>query len=157
MPGTDDLTGARSTVHATAIAVGSAAALIRGPSGCGKSDLALRCLAVPTVDFFGQRAAVLVADDQVIVTPAGGRLQLSAPPAIKGLIEVRGLGILTMPTVDTAHLVLVVDLVAPTAVERLPKVAFVSLLGHRVRHLRLTPFEASAPIKLLLGIKEAST
>ena len=143
-------------VHGTAVTLGSAAALIRGASGSGKSDLALRCLAVPAGALI-REAARLVADDQVIVTRAGTELLVSAPNTILGRLEVRGVGVLEVPAVAAARLVLVVELVAPDQVERMPDEHYVWLDGVRVPCLRLAPFEASAPAKMLLCLQRADT
>src|SRR5262245_7617681 len=98
-------------VHATAIAIDGAAILLRGPPGAGKSDLALRLI---------DDGARLVADDQAEIRRAQDQILVSAPTAIAGLIEVRGIGILRVAPVDAAPLVLLVDLVPSAEVERLP-------------------------------------
>lgn len=126
-------------VHATAVAIEGEALLLRGPSGAGKSDLALRLL---------EGGARLVADDQSEVSRRGDRLWVRPPAALAGLIEVRGLGILRLEALAEAPLALVVDLVPPEAVERLPQAAVENLLGVAVRRLALAPFEASAAAKL---------
>lgn len=109
---------ARQLVHGTCVAFGRRAALLRGGSGSGKSDLALRFLALPAE---GELEPKLVADDQVFVEARGdGELVASAPPSLAGKIEVRGLGILTVPYLTEAPLVLVVDLVAPEEMPRMP-------------------------------------
>jgi len=144
--------GAFELVHATAIAVGGRAVLIRGPSGSGKSDLALRCLACAPGPLLPGPAA-LVADDQVRIARVGGVLRASAPPTIAGRIEVRGLGILTVPYLATADVVLAADLVSPAEIERLPDpLPPLSIMGIDVPIVRLAPFEASAPIKLFLAL-----
>src|SRR5690348_6291197 len=101
-------------LHATCIAIGRAAVLLRGPSGAGKSDLALRLI---------DGGARLVADDQVELAAENGCLIARAPAAIAGRIEARGAGILPAPAVAEAPVALVADLVAPGAVERLPEPA----------------------------------
>lgn len=141
-------------VHGTAIAVDGAAILIRGPSGSGKSDLALRCLTAGISDLV-PRAAQLVADDQVDLTLNGGDISVSAPSTIVGKLEVRGLGILAVPSVNGV-LRLVADIAPPQKVDRMPDFpATVPLLGVDVPHIRIAPFEHSAPIKLLLALKRA--
>ena len=130
-------------VHASCVALEGSGVLLRGAPGAGKSDLALRLI---------EDGARLVADDQVALTSNGGTL-LAAPPArIAGLIEVRGIGIVSMDFVPRCPLRLVVDLVAPGSVERMPEAASVTLSGHRVRHVALAPFEASAPAKVRLAL-----
>ncbi|MDH3596185.1 MAG: HPr kinase/phosphatase C-terminal domain-containing protein [Rhodospirillales bacterium] len=116
--------------------------LLRGPSGAGKSDLALRSI---------DRGWRLVADDQTELRPAGGRLSAASPGAIAGRMEVRGLGIVSVPSTPGATLCLVVDLVSPGLVERLPEPDFRKLLGVRLRRLALDPFEVSALAKLRLA------
>jgi HPr kinase/phosphorylase len=140
--------------HGTAIALGAHAVLIRGASGSGKSDLALRCLAMaPTA--LVPSPAVLVADDRVELTCNGERILAAAPPIIRGKLEVRGLGIMTVPSTPSASLVLVADLVAPERVERLPDPPEATdVMGVRLPLIRLAPFEAAAPVKLLLALAQ---
>lgn len=121
--------------------------LLRGPSGAGKSDLALR-----SVD----RGWRLVADDQTEIRSAEGRVSAASPGAIFGRMEVRGLGIVTVPSAPGAELCLVVDLVAPGLIERLPEAQFCELLGVRLPCLALDPFEASALAKLRLAAFRAA-
>ena len=145
---------AAETHHGTAIALAGTAVLIRGASGSGKSDLALRCLALaPTA--LTAVPAMLVADDYVTVTRTGDRLIAEAPATIRGKLEVRGLGIVTVPCQDSAELVLVADLVAPEQIERFPDpTPEVELGGVKLPLLHIAPFEASAPVKLLLALAE---
>jgi HPr kinase/phosphorylase len=142
-------------MHATAVALGHRAALLRGRPGSGKSDLALRFLA-ETANA-GQFPALqlprsLVADDQVQLTRVGDRLIVRAPDTIKGKLEVRGLGIIKRPAIDAATVCLLVDLVAPSGVPRLPDERFETVLGVQIPVLALNPFEASAPLKLALAL-----
>ena len=97
------------TVHASSVAMDGRAVLITGPSGSGKSDLALRLL---------DRGFTLVSDDQTIVRREGGRLIASAPPNIAGKLEIRGVGIVEMETVNNTPVALVVQLTSE--IERLP-------------------------------------
>ena len=139
------------THHGTAIAVSGRAALIVGPSGAGKSDLALRCLAVAPTALI-PAAAQLVADDRVIISLAGGRLRVAAPETIRGKLEVRGMGIFKVPYVASAELALVVDLVAPGAVERLPDpLPTRSYLGVSVPHAAACPVRGRGPRQAALG------
>jgi serine kinase of HPr protein (carbohydrate metabolism regulator) len=130
-------------VHATAVAVEGAAVLLRGPPGAGKSDLALRLI---------DAGAGLVADDQVELRRSGNAVLARAPAAIAGLIEVRGVGIIRMEPVGDAPLALLVDLVAPDAIERLPEGRSEDVLGLPIPAVALAPFEASAPAKLRLAL-----
>ena len=146
------MAGARELVHGTCVALGKRAALLRGPSGAGKSDLALRFLALSGED--GEKA-LLVADDQVFVGSNGsGELVASAPPTIAGKIEVRGLGIIEVPTLAEARLTLVCDLVGTKEVPRMPPHPWerTVIAGVPVPLIKLDPFEASAPAKLKMAL-----
>ncbi|MGB6907448.1 MAG: HPr kinase/phosphatase C-terminal domain-containing protein [Methyloceanibacter sp.] len=146
---------ARQLVHGTCVAFGRHAALLRGRSGSGKSDLALRFLALPAE---AEREPRLVADDQVFLDAGGdGVLLASAPPRLAGKIEVRGLGILAVPYLAEAALVLVVDLAASEEVPRMPPDPFeqTTIAGVSVPVLQLAPFELSSALKLKLALLSA--
>lgn len=123
-PGGSDTDGEASpphapagTLHATAVLVGEAGILIRGRSGAGKSCLARLILAEAAARGLFAR---LVADDRVRVAARGGRLVASGIPAIAGLIEMRGHGLVRQAWEPRARLSLLVDLV-PDVPERLPE------------------------------------
>ncbi|WP_035693733.1 HPr kinase/phosphorylase [Azospirillum halopraeferens] len=130
------------TIHGTCVEVGGVGVLLRGPSGAGKSDVALRLI---------DGGARLVADDRVALRLEGGRPVAAAPPALAGLLEVRGVGILPVPAAPAAAVGLVVDLVGRDTVERLPEPETVTLVGTPVPRLALSPFDASTPAKLRLA------
>ena len=134
-------------VHASCVALERRGVLLRGAPGAGKSDLALRLI---------DGGAALVADDQVVLT-RGGEALLAAPPAfIAGLLEVRGIGIVSMTFVPQCPVHLVVDLAPPEVIERMPEAATAALCGYRVRRVTLAPFEASAPAKVRLALVRAA-
>jgi energy-coupling factor transporter ATP-binding protein EcfA2 len=121
--------------------------LLVGNSGAGKSDLALRLMGL---------GAELVADDRSDLFVLRGRLYAKAPAAIAGLMEVRGVGILSLPFAEKAPIGLVVQL--GKSPKRLPERDF----WHPPAALALKPkgfppainlhaFEASAPEKLLVA------
>jgi HPr kinase/phosphorylase len=150
------LCDAAEVVHGTCVALGQRGALLRGPSGCGKSDLALRFLFLARRGPAAIEAPVLVADDRVELRREGGRLLAGCPESIRGKIEVRGVGIVNVKALAACELVLVVDLVGPEAVQRLPEAdVTVRLAGIDLPLLRLAPFESSAPIKLALAVAHA--
>ena len=81
---------------------------------------------------------------------------VTAPAAIAGLIEVRGLGILRVETVAEATLALLVDLVSSAEVDRLPAIRREDVLGVSAPMIALSPFEASAAAKLRLALSAFS-
>lgn len=86
-------------IHATAITVGTTGLLFIGPSGWGKSMLAFACMTEAGRIGIDAR---LVADDQVMVEMMDGTVVASCPPAIAGMIELRGTGIVRIPHVAQA-------------------------------------------------------
>lgn len=131
-------------IHATVIDIDGDGVLLRGPSGCGKSDLALRLI---------DAGARLVADDRTDLALSDGRVFASAPGELSGLIEVRGVGIVTMAALEKTPLALAVDLVGAADVERIPEPLRTDILGLALPLIRLAPFEASAPAKIRAALK----
>jgi len=135
-------------VHATALAIGAAGVLLRGPPGSGKSDLALRLI---------DGGALLIADDQVMLRRDGDRLIAcfpdSAPAALRGRLEVRGLGLMPVAAAAAVPLALVVGLQPGPPAERLPAPASADYLGVALPLLRLDPFAASAAPQVRLAVR----
>lgn len=98
------------TLHqATAVEIGGRALLIEGPPGSGKSSLALALI---------DRGATLIGDDGIALEWQDGTLWVHPAPATEGLIELRNVGILTLPaTKAPAALVLQLREDAPRFVE----------------------------------------
>jgi HPr kinase/phosphorylase len=88
-------------VHASCVALAGKAVLITGPSGSGKSALALELIAL---------GADLVADDRTTLERQGDEVLASAPAALSGLIEARGVGIIALDCQCAVPVALVVDL-----------------------------------------------
>ena len=108
--------------------------LIRGESGAGKSGLALALIERAVLR---GRFAALVGDDRVRVESRHGRVVARPHPAIAGLVEIRGHGIVSVDHVPACVLRLVVDLAA--AGPRLPEapVADTMILGVALPALRI--------------------
>jgi HPr kinase/phosphorylase len=150
------LADASELCHGTCVALGRTAALLRGPSGSGKSDLALRFLFLARRGPAALEAPTLVADDQVHVTRDGDRLFASPPQTIRGKMEVRGVGIVEVKSLELAQLALLVDLVPASEMERLPSTDETGLLlGVALPRVRLFPWETSAAIKLAIALARA--
>ena len=137
-------------VHATCVALkcGRAwrALLLRGPSGAGKSDVALRLI---------EAGGRLVADDQTHLAKVGRTLIATPPQSLAGLIEARGIGIVKLgrgQLLARAPLALLVDLMRPEQVERMPEPAHEKVLGIDLPKVALAPFEASIVTKLRLAL-----
>lgn len=133
-------------LHASAIEVDGRGVLLLGDAGSGKSDLALRLI---------DRGARLVADDRVDLAREDGRMVMSAPDRLAGLIEVRGLGIFRIDRVARSPLWLAVRLIKRDSVDRLGERSYESLLDTNVSAIRIDPFEISAPIKIEWALRQA--
>jgi HPr kinase/phosphorylase len=129
-------------IHGSCASRDGAGVLLVGPSGSGKSDLVLR---LRTHGF------ELVADDRVEIEQGIARV----PPALAGLLEVRGLGIFHLPHAAAARLVLVVDL-APLPGWRAPRLPVPE--RHAALDLPLVRIDAaavSAPERVVLALEAA--
>ncbi|MDO8290587.1 MAG: HPr kinase/phosphatase C-terminal domain-containing protein [Parvibaculum sp.] len=133
-------------LYATCILIGGRGVMLRGPSRSGKSDLAYRLMTGPL-------AARLIADDQTLVTVEGDRLLVHAPETLKGLIELRGLGLLQVPFETRAVLHLVVNLVPRDDVPRIAEPAHFSLCGIDLPMIALHAFDATTADKLGLAAR----
>lgn len=131
------------TLHATTVAINGRAVMLTGPSGAGKSDLALRLI---------DRGAVLISDDYTVIEQHSGVAVASPPATIAGRIEVRALGIVSVPFVSSIP----VDLLVSVAdeMERMPEPGWYELAGCRVRTIVIDPRPASAPIKVEWALQQ---
>ena len=99
-------------------------------------------------------AAPELATPPPLVPPLGAAPAV-APPLLVGLIEVRGIGIVKLgrgQLIARAPLGLLIDLVPPDQVERMPEPAPEKVLGIDLPRLALAPFEASIVMKLRLAL-----
>ena len=129
-------------LHATTVALGGRAVILAGRSGSGKSDLALRLL---------DRGCILVSDDQTMVRKSGDRLIASAPPTIRGKLEVRGIGIVEVDQIDDVPVCLYVELA--NEIERLPDDGRERvLLGLTIPLVCIDALSASAPAKVGIAL-----
>jgi HPr kinase/phosphorylase len=138
----------RRLVNGTAVAWRGQGVLILGDSGSGKSDLALRLI---------DAGATLVAEDVVEMTRDGSQLLLSFPPEgpadLKGKMEVKGLGIMSVPAAPpAAPLALVVQATAREEMALIPESLESEWLDLKVATIGIDLLEASAPAKVRLAL-----
>lgn len=76
-----------TSLHATLIEVMGSGVLLTGRSGIGKSEIALELI---------KRGHRLVADDRVDLVRSGDEVLGHAPEILRGLIEVRGIGLVNV-------------------------------------------------------------
>lgn len=122
--------------NVTAVAIGGRALLIEGPPGFGKSTLALALI---------DRGAVLIGDDGVTLEMRGGVLWIAPPPNTGGMIEVRNVGIVELPTTCApASLVLKLDPAAPRFPLEIPNM---QLAGALIPLLDFRPGDAAQALR----------
>jgi serine kinase of HPr protein (carbohydrate metabolism regulator) len=122
--------------QATAVAIDGRAVLIEGAPGSGKSSLALTLI---------DRGAALVGDDGVTLDLRDGRVWAAPPPNTAGLLEIRNVGIVTLPAVEApVALMLRLDPDAPRHVEQAEQI---ELLGHAIPLLPLHPDAWPLPLR----------
>ncbi len=116
--------------------------VIIGRSGAGKSELALQLMAM---------GARLVADDQTEFRLEGQQITATAPDTLRGLIEMRGMGLVHADPVD-AVVHTIVDLDQREG-ERMPPPRSMVLLGQDVPLLHRvdSPAFASGLRQYILG------
>ena len=78
-------------LHATSVAIEDNGVAIFGDSGSGKSDLALRLI---------DSGATLISDDITVFSKSENNIHLFGVENTKGLLEVRELGIITVPYIE---------------------------------------------------------
>lgn len=133
-----------SLIHATCVSIGDAGVLLCGAPGSGKSDLALRLI---------DGGGFLIADDQVRLTRQGQHVVAQTPPALDGLLEVRGLGIVRAPSRPHTTLALIVDLEPNGTTERLPAPSHRNVEGIAVPRLVVAPRHPSAAAIVRLALR----
>lgn len=131
-------------IHSTSVVIDDNGVLILGDSGSGKSDLALRLI---------DNGATLISDDISICRKNSNNIYLYCPPEIKGLLEVREIGIITVPFVERIRLRLVVNLKSNNN-ERFPKDSFFRILGIKIPIINIEGKNSSAVAKIKVKLNE---
>lgn len=133
-------------MHATLVELDGYGVLLTGKSSVGKSDLALRLIE--------NKKAHLVADDIVELKKDRQNIFGRAPQNLRGLLEVRGIGVVCFPYVEEAKISLIIRLTnGATQVERMPKKQYESILGLEIPQIDLYAKENSAPDKIMVALK----
>ena len=96
--------------------------LILGRSGSGKSSLAINLIAL---------GSKLVADDQCKLVKKNNSFRIFKPASLPNSIEVRGIGLVSVPTVVETRLDWVVNM-DEAETERMPDLRFTEVGGYRV-------------------------
>ena len=132
--------------NVTCVAIDGRAVLVEGPPGSGKSSLALALI---------DAGAQLVGDDGVTLAAKGDLLVASPPPRIAGMIEVRGVGLVTLPTTSApVALAILLDEKTP----RLPDGPGVAhWCGIAVPRLSLYPDAATLPLRTRWALRQHGT
>ena len=131
-------------IHSTSVVIDDNGVLILGDSGSGKSDLALRLI---------DSGATLISDDISICRKNSNNIYLYCPPEIKGLLEVREVGIITVPFVERIKLRLVVNLKSNNN-ERFPKDSSFRILGIKIPIINIEGKNSSAVAKIKVKLNE---
>ena len=109
-------------MHATCVDINGSGVLIVGRSGSGKSSLAINLLAL---------GSKLVADDQCELIKNNNRFRVSKPASLPKSIEIRGVGLVSVPIVNETSLDWVVNM-DEVEEERMPTPRFTEIGGFRV-------------------------
>lgn len=132
------------TIHSTSVVIEDSGVLIVGDSGSGKSDLALRLI---------DSGATLISDDITICKKKEESIFLFAPIQTKGLLEVREIGIITVPYIDNIKLLLIVEL-TENEIERLPSKTFRNFMNLKVPKIKIYGKNSSSVAKIKLKLNE---
>jgi len=136
----------RKIIHATFVVLNKKGILLQGESGSGKSDIALRMIE--------SKGAELVADDAVEIFIHNGELWGKAPDNLKGMLEVRGIGIVKYPYVNDFAVDMAVELKnKPEEIERMPIKQHEIILGLEINKIDLYAKESSAPDKIVAALR----
>ena len=109
-------------MHATCVDINGSGVLIVGRSGSGKSTLAINLLAL---------GSTLVADDQCELVKKNNRFRISKPASLPSCIEIRGIGLVSVPMVVETSLDWVVNM-DEAEKERMPDLRFTEIDGYKI-------------------------
>lgn len=128
-------------LHATCVEKDGLGVLLRGHAGAGKSSFALALI---------NRGFKLVADDQVRTSLIDGFLTAQPAEVLKGLLEVRGLGILKLSYSPVCQIQYLIDLVPGFKCDRLPSYFETTINGARIQSFQMNPMDPNSVEKVLV-------
>ena len=131
-------------LHATSVAIEDYGVAISGDSCTGKSDLSLRLI---------DSGATLISDDITVFSKSENYIHLFGVENTKGLLEVREIGIITVPYIEGIKLKLVIKL-TDKEIERIPKKNQINLLGLRFPKLEINGKNSSSVAKVKVKLNE---
>ena len=130
--------------HSTSVVIEDCGIMILGSAGSGKSDLALRLI---------DSGATLISDDITICKKKTNGIFLLSPKETKGLIEVREIGIITVPFIENVKLSLLVELLDKER-ERMPEKEKKILLGVKIPKIQIFGKNPSSVAKVKFKLNE---
>ncbi len=131
-------------LHATSVALEDNGVAIFGESGSGKSDLALRLI---------DSGATLISDDITLFSKSQRGIDLFSVEKTRGLLEVRQIGIITVPYIDGINLKLIVQL-TDSNVERVPTKKNTKFLGFKLPKIEINGKNSSSVAKIKIKLNE---
>ena len=109
-------------MHATCVDINGSGVLIVGRSGSGKSSLAINLIAL---------GSTLVADDQCEIVKKNNKLCVFKPTSLPSSIEIRGIGLVSVPMVIETSLDWVVNM-DEAEEERMPDLRSTEIDGYKI-------------------------
>ena len=109
-------------MHATCVDINGSGVLIVGRSGSGKSSLAINLLAL---------GSKLVADDQCALIKKNKKFRVFKPASLPKSIEIRGVGLVSVPMVVETSLDWVVNM-DEAEKERMPDLRSTEIDGYKI-------------------------
>ena len=109
-------------MHATCVDINGSGVLIVGRSGSGKSSLAINLIAL---------GSTLVADDQCEIVKKNNKLSVFKPTSLPSSIEIRGVGLVSVPMAVEPSLDWVVNM-DEAETQRMPDLHFTEIDGYRI-------------------------
>ena len=109
-------------MHATCVDINGSGVLIVGRSGSGKSSLAINLIAL---------GSTLVADDQCEIVKKNNKLSVFKPISLPSSIEIRGVGLVSVPMAVETSLDWVVNM-DEAETQRMPDLQFTEIDGYRI-------------------------